>query len=154
MTRRSLSIEELAAITPRDLGSSDWYAIGQDRVDMFAEATDDRQWIHVDPDAAARGPFGTTIAHGYFTLALVPHLLEGLIHITDQTRGTNYGLDRVRFTNVVPVGSRVRLSATVVEAQLYDGGASIRYKLSVRIDIEDSDKPAMIGEVVYLASNN
>ncbi|WP_223838809.1 MaoC family dehydratase [Saccharopolyspora pogona] len=154
MPKHELTIEELAATVPRDLGTTDWCAIGQYRVDLFAEATEDRQWIHVDAAAAAAGPFGTTIAHGYLTLSLVPHLLSELIVITDQTRGTNYGLDRIRFTNAVPAGARIRLTAEVAEAQLYEGGSSIRYKVRVRVEVEDFEKPAMVGEVVYLASND
>ena len=88
------------------LGQSDWLPIDQERVNGFADVTEDHQWIHVDQERAAQGPFGTTIAHGYLTLSLVPRLLEEVFVVTDQVRGTNYGIDRARFTSPVPVGSR------------------------------------------------
>ena len=114
----AVTVAELPAAGERDLGETDWLVVEQNRVDQFAGATDDYQWIHVDPAQAATGPFGSTIAHGYLTLALVPRLLEQLLVVSDQVRGTNYGLDRVRFTSPVPVGSAIRLAAQLVEAWL------------------------------------
>lgn len=147
---REVTVAELATMAGVDLGATDWTTIDQDRINLFADATDDHQWIHVDPERAAAGPFGRTIAHGYLTLALVPRLLESLLTITDQARGTNYGLERVRFTNPVPVGSRVRMAAEIAAAtQREDGG--VQYTVSVRVDIEGQERPAMIGQTVYLA---
>jgi len=143
------TVADLGALDRADLGVTDWYRIGQGRVDTFAEATEDRQWIHVDSERAASGPYGTTIAHGYLTLSLLPHLVGQLIEVTDQVRGTNYGLDRVRFTNPVPVGSDIRLAGEIVESRVrVDGG--VQYKIAVRIEIFGQERPAMVGEVIYL----
>lgn len=144
-----ITVAELAASDGLDLGSSPWQRLEQSRVDLFAEATDDHQWIHVDPERAAEGPFGTTIAHGYLTLALVPALLKKLMVITDHARGTNYGLDKVRFTAPVPVGSRIRLSASVPSAQRRDDGG-VQYRVALRIEVEGTERPAMVGESIYL----
>lgn len=148
----SLTVAELAQTGERDLGATDWFRISQTRIDGFADATEDHQWIHVDAERAATGPFGATIAHGYLTLSLVPYLLDQLLVITDQTQGTNYGIDRVRFTHAVPVDSEIRLAATVVEASLLPDGATVRYRVKVRVDIRGVEKPAMVGETIYLAS--
>lgn len=150
MNPLALTIAELAASENRNLGTSDWLVVDQPRVDTFADATDDHQWIHVDPDRAAAGPFGTTIAHGYLTLALVPRLLEQLLVVSDQARGTNYGLERVRFTCPVPVGSAIRLAAELAEARLRDDGG-VQYKVAVRVEVRGQERPAMVGESIYLA---
>jgi acyl dehydratase len=144
-----ITVAELAEAGSLDLGSSPWRRIDQARVDRFADATDDHQWIHVDPDRAAGGPFGGTIAHGYLTLALVPAMLKDLMTITDHGRGANYGLDRVRFTAPVPVGADLRLTAAVEEAvRREDGG--VRYRVRLAVEIEGADRPAMVGESIYL----
>lgn len=148
--RLTTTIGELAAAGPRDLGATGWFAVDQERVNTFADATDDHQWIHVDPERAAAGPFGGTIAHGYLSLALVPRLLGELLTITDQVRGTNYGLDRVRFTSPVPVGGAVRLVARLTEVEgRPDGG--VRYRVAVRLELRGQERPAMVGEAIYLA---
>ncbi|MFC8047242.1 MaoC family dehydratase [Nocardia sp. NPDC057353] len=146
----STTIGELAATGPRDLGATAWFTVDQTRVNTFADATDDHQWIHVDPERAAAGLFGTTIAHGYLSLALVPKLLGELLTLTDQVRGTNYGLDRVRFTAPVPVGAELRLVARIDEvAARADGG--VRYRVAVRLEVRGQERPAMVGEAIYLA---
>lgn len=150
MTPLVLTVAELAASENRDLGSSGWLVLDQARVDTFADATDDHQWIHVDPDQAAAGPFGTTIAHGYLTLALVPRLLEQLLVVADQARGANYGLERVRFTNPVPVGSSVRLAAELTDARLRED-SGVQYRVAVRVEVQGQERPAMVGESIYLA---
>jgi acyl dehydratase len=150
MERLTLTVAELAEAGGRDLGSSDWFPVEQPRVDLFADATDDHQWIHVDPARAADGPFGTTIAHGYLTLSLVPRLLEQLLTVSDQVRGTNYGLERVRFTNPVPVGSSIRLVAQVAQARRRDDGG-VQYAIALRVEIDGQERPAMVGESIYLA---
>jgi acyl dehydratase len=145
-----LTVAELADLEEYDLGVGPWTTIDQDRVDRFADAAGDHQWIHVDPHRAAQGPFGTTIAHGYLTLSLVSRLLEDLITITDQVQGINYGLESVRFTAPVPTGSSVRLAATVVGAEWRPDG-SVRYRVRLRVDVDGGDRPALVGEALYLA---
>ena len=144
-----LTLEELAATEERDLGSSPWVRIEQERVNRFADATGDHQWIHDDLEAAKAGPFGGTIAHGYLSLALLPALLGDLIHVPDAQMGVNYGIDRVRFTSPVPVGSEVRLNARLLSSE--PKGDGILYKVGVQIEIKGQEKPAMVGEVLYLA---
>jgi len=129
-TVNELSTVELAASSGLDLGSGDWFTIEQTRVNAFADTTLDDQWIHVDPERAAKGPFETTVAHGYLSLSLVPYLLSRMLRVTDSVRGTNYGIERLRFTSVVPVGSRVRLRASIAEAVRRDDGG-VRYAVAV-----------------------
>ena len=127
-----------------DLGPTDWVTIEQDRIDAFAAATDDHQWIHVDPERAAAGPFGTTVAHGYLTLALLPSFVAQF----EGSRLTiNYGLNRVRFPAPVPVGSRVRARFHVAEASEVDGGFQVT--LECTIERDGGEKPVCVAEVVY-----
>ncbi len=150
MPRAHLTTADLVTGLPRDLGVTNWITIQQARVDLFAEATEDHQWIHVDPIRAASGPFGATIAHGYLTLSLVPHLLEQLLAIVDEQRGVNYGIDKVRFTSPVPVGSEIRMAAHVLDAQVRaDGG--VKYRVAIRIDVRAQDRPALVGEATYVS---
>jgi acyl dehydratase len=144
-----ITVAELAESRDLDLGASPWLEMTQDRVDTFADATNDHQWIHTDAERAADGPFGGTIAHGYLTLSLVPYLLKQLMTITDHARGTNYGLEKVRFTSVVPVGAEVRLAATVTEATRREDGG-LQYRVALRIEILGQERPAMVGESIYL----
>jgi acyl dehydratase len=144
-----LTLEQLSESGERDLGSSEWVKIEQERVDRFAEATGDYQWIHVNPEAAKAGPFGGTIAHGYLSLSLLPVLLSQVIHVSDSVMGVNYGIDRVRFTSPVPVGSEVRAHAKLLSAEPKSGG--ILYKVGVQIEIKGQEKPAMVGEVLFLS---
>jgi len=140
--------EEILTATDVDLGAGDWFSIEQKNIDLFADATGDHQWIHVDHEAAAQGPFGTTVAHGYLSLSLIPGLLPDLLNITDARMGVNYGIDKVRFTAPVPSGSRVRLKAKLISGEAR--GEGVLYKLGVTIEIEEQDKPALVGEVLYL----
>jgi acyl dehydratase len=144
-----ITVAELAEAKDLDLGSSPWQRMEQQRIDTFATATDDHQWIHVDPERAADGPFGGTIAHGYLTLSLVPVLLKQLMTITDHGRGTNYGLEKVRFTAPVPVDSEIRLSATIPEGVRRDDGG-VQYRVALKIEINGQERPAMVGESIYL----
>ena len=144
-----ITVAELAEAKDLDLGASPWQVMTQTRVDTFADATDDHQWIHTDAERAASGPFGGTIAHGYLTLSLVPSLLKQLMTITDHGRGTNYGLEKVRFTSVVPVGAEVRLAATITAATRRDDGG-VQYRVALRIEILGQERPAMVGESIYL----
>ena len=113
----TLTIEELEQAGERDLGTSSWHDITQEQVNIFADATGDHQWIHVDPERAAEGPFGGTVAHGYLTLAMLPMLLAEVVSVSDAVMGVNYGTEKVRFTNPVPVGSRVRAHAKLLKTQ-------------------------------------
>src|SRR5216117_3370644 len=113
----TLTIDELEHADGRELGTSDWHEITQEQIELFADATGDHQWIHVDPEAAAKGPFGTTVAHGYLTLALLPALLHQLLAVKDARMGVNYGIDKVRFTAPVPSGSEVRLHGKLLGAE-------------------------------------
>jgi acyl dehydratase len=150
MARREITLEELRGLGEAPLGESDWLVIDQERVNGFADVTEDHQWIHVDQERAAEGPFGTTIAHGYLTLSLIPRLLEELIIVTDQVRGTNYGIDRARFTSPVPVGSRVRMSGRLVEVRARpDGG--VMYKVGVELQVDGQERPALVAEILLLA---
>ena len=143
------TFEQLRSLGETDLGTSDWLTIGQERVNQFADATEDHQWIHVDPARASEGPYGTTVAHGYLTLSLVPRMLEDLLVITDKARGTNYGLDRARFTSPVPVGSQVQMSGRILEvSSRTDGG--LQYKVGVAMQVRGQDRPALVAEVIYL----
>jgi acyl dehydratase len=149
MPNLTVTVEELAGLGETDLGWSSWFPVEQQRVDGFADATEDHQWIHVDPARAADGPFGTTIAHGYLTLSLIPRLLDELLTVSDQVRGTNYGIDRARFTSPVPVGSKVRLHGRLLRVQPRDDGG-LQYKVGVEIQIEGQERPALVGEFLYL----
>jgi acyl dehydratase len=144
----TLTLEELEAAGEQDLGISDWHTIEQKHIDLFADATGDHQWIHVDPEMAKQGPFGTTVAHGYLSLALLPMLMSQVVTVTGARMGINYGIDRVRFTNPVPSDSKVRLKAKLLESNRKGDG--ILYKVGVEIEIEGKDKPALVGEVLYL----
>ena len=144
-----LTLKELAESKDLDLGTSPWVRVDQRHIDLFAEATGDHQWIHVDPEAAKAGPFGGTIAHGYLSLSLLPALLGDVIRVPDAQMGVNYGIDKVRFTSPVPSGSEVRAHARLVSSE--PKGDGILYKIGVQIEIRGQEKPAMVGEVLYLA---
>jgi acyl dehydratase len=144
-----LTVEELASGGERELGASEWHRVEQRNIDLFAEATGDHQWIHVDPQAAAAGPFGTTIAHGYLSLSMLPMLMSEIVNVTDARMGVNYGIDKVRFTAPVPSGSEVRLKARLLGAERR--GEGVRWRVGVEVEIKGSERPALVGEVVYLA---
>ena len=146
----TLTLAELEASGDRDLGTSGWHEITQEQINQFAEATGDHQWIHVDPEAAANGPFGTTVAHGYLTLSMLPMLLSEVVSVSDAVMGVNYGTEKIRFTSPVPSGSRVRLHANLVRAERR--GPSVVWTVGVQVEIEDKEKPALVGEVVYMAA--
>ncbi|MCW2791781.1 MAG: MaoC domain protein dehydratase [Nocardioides sp.] len=128
------------------LGTSDWVVIDQTRIDLFAEATGDHQWIHVDPERAANGPFGRTIAHGYLSLSFLAGLLGVLLEVPTASMGINYGLDKVRFPTPVPVGSRVRAGATLAEAEPVPGGVQVGIDLVVEVD--GTEKPACVARML------
>jgi acyl dehydratase len=146
----TLTIEELEQAGERDLGTSSWHDITQEQVNIFADATGDHQWIHVDPERAAEGPFGGTVAHGYLTLAMLPMLLSEVVSVSDAVMGVNYGTEKVRFTSPVPVGSRVRAHAKLIKTQRR--GPSVVWNVGVEVEIEGKEKPALVGEVVYMVA--
>ena len=131
-------------------GPSSWIEIPQEKIDAFAEATGDHQWIHVDPERAREGPFGGPVAHGYLTLAMLPMLLAEVVSVSDAVMGVNYGTEKVRFTSPVPVGSRVRLNAKLTRT--VRRGPSIVWTVGVQVEIEGKEKPALVGEVVYMVA--
>jgi len=144
----TLTLAELENASEQDFGVSEWHRVEQKHIDLFADATGDHQWIHVDSEMAKQGPFGTTIAHGYLSLALLPKLLGEILTISDAKMGVNYGTDKIRFTSAVPSGSNVRAKARLIESNRKGDG--ILYKVGVEIEIEGQDKPALVGEVLYL----
>ncbi|MEU5272279.1 MaoC family dehydratase [Streptomyces hygroscopicus] len=140
------SPDELLMAVDEELGPSDWLEIDQKRVDLFADATGDHQWIHVDAEKAAAGPFGTTIAHGYLTLSLLPSFTPQLLRVENVRMGINYGLNKVRFPSPVPVGSRLRATGRIVEVtEVKDG---VQMTLAVTVEREGGDKPVCVAESV------
>lgn len=137
---------ELKAAVGKHLGYSDWLEISQDRIDRFADATGDHQWIHVDPERAKQGPFGATIAHGYLTQSLVNHFLPQIIEVRGISMGINYGADRLRFPAPVPVNSRIRGGAELLEVQEVKG--TIQAKIRVTIEIQGSERPACVIDTI------
>ncbi|MGC9154699.1 MAG: MaoC family dehydratase [Ferrimicrobium sp.] len=130
-----------------DLGFTPYRTITQQQITMFADATDDHQWIHVDPDAAKNGPFGTTIAHGFLTLSLVSAMLPEVLQVDGVSMGVNYGTNRVRFPAPVPVNARIRLGAKVAEVAEVAGGVQVQ--INVTIEVEGATKPSMVGEILF-----
>jgi acyl dehydratase len=146
----TMTLAELEQSAERDLGPSEWHEITQEQVNMFAEATGDHQWIHIDPERAKDGPFGTTVAHGYLTLSMLPMMLSEIVSVSDAVMGVNYGTEKIRFTNPVPVGSRVRLRGKLARTERR--GPSVLWTVGVQVEIEAKEKPALVGEVVYMAA--
>ena len=140
------SVDELKAAAGEQLGYTDWVEIDQKRIDLFADATGDHQWIHVDPEKAAAGPFGTTIAHGYLTLSLLPLFAPQLMGVEGVTMGVNYGTNKVRFPAPVPVGSRLRCTATITGVEDVTGGVQVTVAFAV--EREGGDKPVCVAESV------
>ena len=137
---------DLLTAVGTDLGTTDWLEVTQERIDLFAEATGDHQWIHVDPERAKDGPFGTTIAHGYLTLSLVNAFLPDLLTVTTFSAGVNYGTDKTRFPAPVPVGSRIRGRAELTGAEEVKGGVQAR--VTVTVEIEGGERPACVVETI------
>ena len=140
----------LLAAVGEDLGFSEWHAVDQRRIDLFARATSDFQWIHVDPDRARKGPFGGTIAHGYLTLSLVPLLMAEVIDFTNVKMTINYGVDRVRFPAPVPSGSQVRASVLLSSASAVDSGVQAAFRVTVESDA--APKPVCVADAVIRAA--
>ncbi len=140
--------DDLRARVGQHLGYSDWLEISQDRINQFADATGDHQWIHVDLQRAADGPFGGPIAHGFLTLSLAPGLLKDVWQMQGAKMGVNYGLNKVRFPSPVPVGSKVRAGASLKEVTDV-GGGGMQLVLEATFEIEGADKPACVAELVF-----
>jgi acyl dehydratase len=140
------SVDALRDAVGKDLGYSDWITIDQARINRFADATGDYQWIHVDPERAAHGPFKTTIAHGYLTLSLLPVLTTGLVRVDGVRMGVNYGVNKVRFPAPVPVDSRVRARVEIVSVEDVGGGVQVTSRVTVERD--GGDKPVCVAESV------
>ncbi len=138
---------ELKDAVGKQLGNSDWLAIDQDRINLFADATGDHQWIHVDPERAKDGPFGTCIAHGYLTLSLVNTFLPQIIEVRGIRMGVNYGTDKVRFPSPVPVGSRIRGNGELVAAADTKDGA-VQATVRVTVEIEGKERPACVVDTI------
>jgi len=140
-------LADLAALVGQDIATSDWITITQQQIDLFAQATGDHQWIHVDPQRAKEGPFGTTIAHGFLTLSLIPKFFENAVQVRDTRMGVNYGLNRVRFTAPVPVDSRLRAHLKLIACEPVAGnGQQMTWQVSV--EREGGDKPVCIAESI------
>jgi acyl dehydratase len=148
MTTIVSNIDEFSKLTGQHLGYSDWHVIDQAQIDLFADATGDHQWIHVDPERAAAGPFGTTIAHGYLTLSIIPAILHEVIRVEGITFGVNYGCNKVRFPSPVKVGSKLRLGVTVASVDSV-GHDAAQVVLDISVETEGSDKPSCVAQVVY-----
>lgn len=145
----TLVSDEVRSLIGTELGVGDWLEVTQDRINQFADATGDHQWIHVDPERAAQGPFGTTIAHGYLTLSIIPSLGGGGLPVSGAKMGINYGLDRVRFITPVKVGSKVRARRKLVDVT--EGEGFIQMKVEVTVEIDGEAKPACVAETLSRA---
>jgi acyl dehydratase len=141
------SVADLVAAKGQSIGQSDWLTITQEDVNLFADATGDHQWIHVDPERAANGPFGTTVAHGFMTLALLPRLQHRMYTVNGVKLAVNYGLNKVRFPAPVPVGSRVRAQSSLVGIEELGNGA-VQATIATTVEIDGSAKPACVVESI------
>ena len=147
MTTTVQGIDGLKDKVGDHLGYSDWMEITQDQVNLFADATGDHQWIHIDPERAKAGPFGGPIAHGYLTLSLAPVLIGQVLRVDGISMGVNYGLNKLRFPSPVPVGSKLRLGATLAAVDDIAGGAQVT--LDLTFEVEGKDKPSCVAQAVY-----
>jgi acyl dehydratase len=141
-------IAGLKELVGQHLGYSEWLEITQERVNTFADATGDHQWIHVDPERAKDGPFGGTIAHGYLTLSLGPVLMPSIASVSGVRMGVNYGCNKVRFLSPVKVGARVRLGAELTDVEELPGNGA-QVSMTFIVEIEDSEKPAAVAEIIF-----
>jgi acyl dehydratase len=144
--KSSLRIRDLEARVGEEIAVSPWVDMPQERIDLFAKATEDFQWIHVDRERAKQSEFGTTIAHGYLTLSMLPKLIESTFEFSDRKMGVNYGLNKVRFTAPVPSGARIRGRFTLAKYDKLEGGVQTTW--SVTVEREGGDKPAMVAETI------
>jgi acyl dehydratase len=145
--RRIATLADMPALVGQEIGESDWIRIDQARIDRFAEATGDHQWIHVDPVRAAAGPFGTTEAHGFLTVSVLPEMSSSAFEITGSRMGVNYGLNRVRFPSPVPVGSRLRGRFRLLSCDPIEGDG-VQMAIEVTMEREGSAKPVCVAESI------
>ena len=148
MTTTVASVAELTALTGKHLGYCEWREVTQEQINTFADATDDHQWIHIDAERAAAGPFGATVAHGFLTLSLLVAMWSEILHVEGVRLGINYGLNRVRFPSPVPAGSRIRAGATLVSVETVADG-SLQIVVDFVIEREGGDKPCCIAQGLY-----
>lgn len=146
-TRIVKGVQGLKELVGEHIGYSDWHQVTQEQVNLFAEATGDHQWIHVDPERAKSGPFGGPIAHGYLTLSLVPFFLPTIMQVDGISMGVNYGCEKVRFPSPVPVGSKVRCGAAIEAVDDVAGG--VQATITATIEVEGAPKPSCVAQVVY-----
>jgi acyl dehydratase len=146
VVKKFSGLDEFVAAQGSQLGPTDWLEVTQERVNLFADATDDHQWIHVDPERAANGPFGGTIAHGLLTLSLLPHFTHQLYTVDNVPMAINYGYNKVRFITPVRVGSKLRARAEIAKVDQLDG--AVQATVTVIVEIEGSDKPAAVAESI------
>jgi acyl dehydratase len=144
--KSSLKIRDLESRVGEEIAVSPWVDMPQERIDLFARATEDFQWIHVDRERAKQSDFGTTIAHGYLTLSMLPKLIESTFEFSDRKLGVNYGLNKVRFTSPVPAGAKIRGRFTLAKYEKLEGGVQTTW--SVTVEREGGDKPAMVAETI------
>ncbi|MFL0410733.1 MaoC family dehydratase [Microbacterium paludicola] len=142
------TFDELTSLAGRDLGWTEWAEIAQDRVNTFADAVDDHQWIHTDPERAAQGPFGGAIAHGFLTLSLATRFWSELLETEGVGTKVNYGLDKVRFISPVPVGARIRMNAVIAEVEEVKGDG-VQFTVDQTFEIEGSERPAVVARGLY-----
>ena len=142
-----LKLRELEARVGEEIAVSPWVDMPQERIDLFAKATEDFQWIHVDPERARKSPFGTTIAHGFLTLSMLPKLVESTFDFSDRKMGVNYGLNKIRFTAPVPAGSRIRGRFTLARYERIDGNG-VQTTWGVVMEREGGDKPVCVAETI------
>ena len=146
MSKTALKIRDLESRVGQEIAVSPWVAVPQERIDLFAKATEDFQWIHVDPERAKASPFGATIAHGFLTLSMLPKLTESTFEFSDRKMGVNYGLNKVRFTAPVPAGAKIRGRFTLAKFEKLEGGVQTTW--SVSIEREGGDKPVCVAETI------
>jgi acyl dehydratase len=144
--KTALKIRELESRVGQEIAVSPWVEMPQERIDLFAKATEDYQWIHVNPEKAKRSAFGSTIAHGFLTLSMLPKLIESTFEFSDRKMGVNYGLNKVRFTAPVPAGAKIRGRFTLAKFEQLDGGVQTTW--GVLVELEGADKPAMVAETI------
>lgn len=144
MAAQTVGIHELEPRVGSEIAVSPWLSVEQDRIDLFAGATDDHQWIHVDAERARKGPFGRTIAHGFLTLSLLPRMMSEALEVDGVRMSVNYGLNRVRFTSPVPSGSRLRARLVLAKLEKIDGGVQLTW--SATVEREGGDKPCLVAE--------
>ena len=144
--KTSLRIRDLESRVGQEIAQSPWVEMPQERINLFAQATEDYQWIHVDPERAKASSFGTTIAHGFLTLSMLPKLIESTFEFSDRKMGVNYGLNKVRFTSPVPAGAKIRGRFTLAKYEKLDGGVQTTW--SVTVEREGGEKPAMVAETI------